>query len=143
MKENESPYCHCLYYSSNALARVMTKMAEECFAPAGLSPSYAFIVMSVNKNPGIPSGELARMMMLTPSTVTRLLEKLEEQQLVKRVREGRKILVFPTPSSVALNDIIVQGWQGLYHRIVAVTGNETAEKLTSNIYQAALQLAGK
>ena len=142
MKEHESPYCKCLYYSSNALARVMTKMAEDCFAQAGLSPSYAFVVMSVNRNPGIHSGELAGLMMLTPSTVTRLLEKLEEQDLVKRVTEGRNTLVFPTRDSVALNEAIVKGWQELYRRITAILGEETAGNLTSGIYQAALKLSG-
>jgi DNA-binding MarR family transcriptional regulator len=143
MKEKESPYCKCLYYSSNALARIMTKMAEDSFAVTGLSPSYAFVVMSVNKNPGILSGELAELMMLTPSTVTRLLEKLEEQELVKRVTEGRNTLVFPTRTSVALNEEILKGWQELYHRILAVLGSETSANLTDGIFQAAIKLSGK
>ena len=121
----------------------MTKMAEDCFAPASLSPSYAFVVMSVNKNPGILSGELASLMMLTPSTVTRLLEKLEERDLVKRVSEGRTTLVFPTKASVELNEVIIQGWQELYKRIVAVLGNDESHKLTAGIYQAAVRLSEK
>ena len=143
MNKTESPYCKCLHYSSNALARVMTRMAEDCFAPAGLSPSYAFVVMSVNRYPGILSGGLAEKMMLTPSTVTRLMEKLETQGLVKRVQEGRKTLVFPTPSSVALNDTILQGWQDLNLRITAVLGIEQAGALTQEIYNAAVNLSGR
>jgi len=143
MNKTESPYCKCLYYSSNALARIMTRMAEDCFAPAGLPPSYAFVVMSVNRYPGILSGELAEKMMLTPSTVTRLMEKLETQGLVKRVREGRKILVFPTPASVALNDMILHGWQELNLRITAVLGSEHAQTLTRDIFNAAVSLPEK
>ena len=143
MKENESPYCNCLYWASNALARVMTKMAEDSFAVAGLSPSYAFMVMSINKNPGIHSGELAKMMMLTPSTVTRLLEKLERQELVRRIAEGRSILLFPTKKSVALNDLILQSWQYLYQKIVKELGAETSANLTLGIFQATLKLSEK
>ena len=143
MKEVGSPYCKCLYYSSNALARVMTKMAEACFESCGLSPSYAFVVMTVNKNPGLHTGELAEMMMLTPSTITRLLEKLEARELVKRVKEGRNTLVFPTRSSVELNERILLGWQELYKRIAASTLSEEAERLTAGIYQAAVSLSGK
>lgn len=143
MNVNKSPFCNCLYYSSNALARIMTKMAVDSFAPAGLSPSHAFVVMSVNKNPGILSGELARLMMLTPSTVTRLLEKLEDQELIKRVPEGRNILVFPTRQSVALDDLIMKGWQDLYTRIVDVLGMEASANLTAEIYQAAVKLSEK
>jgi DNA-binding MarR family transcriptional regulator len=143
MKQNESPYCKCLYYSSNALARIMTRMAEDSFAPVGLSPSYAFLLMSVNKNPGILSGELAEQMMLTPSTVTRLLEKLEEKNLVRRIPEGRNTLVFPTRDSVAMNDRIMQCWQGLYKKIVAELGMEESSRITADIYQAALKLSGQ
>lgn len=143
MKENNSPYCNCLYYSANALARIMTKMAGDSFGPAGLSPSYAFVVMSVNKNPGILSGELAKLMMLTPSTMTRLLEKLEEQGLVKRVPEGRNMLVFPTKESVALNELIVKGWKDLYARIVDAMGSEISANLTADIYKAAVKLSEK
>jgi len=121
----------------------MTKMAEACFESCGLSPSYAFVVMTVNKNPGLHTGELAEMMMLTPSTITRLLEKLEARELVKRVKEGRNTLVFPTRSSVELNERILLGWQELYKRIAASTLSEDAERLTAGIYQAAVSLSGK
>jgi DNA-binding MarR family transcriptional regulator len=118
-------------------------MAEEEFAVTGLSPSHAFIVMSVNRNPGIHSGELAGMMMLTPSTITRLVEKLEEKSLVKRMTEGRITLLFPTKESVELNETIKQAWYSLYQRYVAIIGEEAAAGLTDEVYNAALLLDQK
>jgi DNA-binding MarR family transcriptional regulator len=143
MSEKQSPYCQCLHYAANALARVITKMAEEEFAVTGLAPSYAFLLMSVNKNPGIYAGELAAIMMLKPSTVSRLIEKLESQGLVKRVTEGRSTLVFPTTSSVALDAIIKQAWMALYNRYVEVLGETQAAELTTKVYNAALLLEKK
>lgn len=77
MENEKNVYCNCLYYSVNALSRKMTKMADEEFAITGLSSSYAFIMMTVNSKPKIQPNQLAEIMMLMPSTVTRLVEKLE------------------------------------------------------------------
>ena len=140
MAKKQSPYCQCLHYAANALARTITKMAEEEFAITGLAPSYAFLLMSVNKNPGIYAGELADVMMLKPSTVTRLIEKLETQGLVKRVTEGRKTLVFPTPVSVELNEKIKSAWIALYNRYIGILGEEAAADLTTKVYNAAITL---
>ena len=77
MEKTKSKYCGCLYYSVNALSRVMTKIADEEFGVTGLSSSYAFLLMTVNEKPGIQPKEISQHMQLTPSTVTRLVEKME------------------------------------------------------------------
>ena len=105
-----------------------------------LAPSYAFMVMAVNRNPGIQAGELADIMMLTPSTVSRLVDRLESRQLVKKHTEGRLVLIYPTPKSVEINDSIKAAWFKLYQRYVAVLGAEAAVSLTENIYSTALKL---
>ena len=141
--KDKAEYCKCLYFSANALARIVTKMAEEEFSVVNLAPSYAFVVMTVNKNPGIQAGELAEIMMLTPSTVSRLLEKLENQQLVKKHNEGRTTLIYPTSGSVEINDAIKAAWYKLFMRFVDILGEENAHQLTGNIYQSALKLDTK
>ena len=143
MSLEKNTYCKCLYYSSNALSRIITKMAEEEFAVVNLAPSYAFIVMTVNRNPGLQAGELAQTMMLTPSTITRLLEKLESLKLIKRITEGRITQVFPTKASMDINDGIKNAWANLYRRYADLLGEEFANKLTENTYVAALKLTEK
>lgn len=138
--EKKSEYCSCLYYTANALARNMTRLAEAAFASTGLAPSYAFLVMSINKSPGQQAGELAEIMMLSPSTITRLIEKLEQKGLVKRVTEGRSTLVFPTAASVALNEQIKTAWSGLYQKYADILGDEAALNLTAQTYEAAVKL---
>lgn len=140
---DKNRYCNCLYYSANALARIVTRMATEEFAAVNLAPSYAFIVMTVNKTPGILAGELAEVLMLTPSTVTRLLENLETRKLVKRHTEGRTTLVYPTAASVEINEAIKAAWYKLFLRITDVLGEENARQLTGNIYQSAVKLEKK
>ena len=142
MTKEKNSYCKCLYYSGNALARIMTKMAEEEFSVVNLAPSYAFMVMSVNNNPGIQAGELASYMMLTPSTVTRLIEKLEFQELVYRQTDGRITHVFPTEKALSINDAVKSAWLNLYKRYSGILGEENVVKLTDDIYKAVLKLDG-
>ena len=140
---DKATYCNCLYYSANALARIMTKLAEEEFSAVGLAPSYAFVVMTVNKNPGIHAGELAEIMMLTPSTVTRLVDKLESRGLVTKHNEGRVTMIYPTAASVELNDSIKAAWYKIYLRVTEVLGEDHARQLTGSIFQSAIKLASK
>jgi DNA-binding MarR family transcriptional regulator len=140
---DKATYCNCLYYSANALARIVTRLAEEEFSAVDLAPSYAFVVMTVNKNPGIHAGELAEIMMLTPSTVTRLVDKLEHRGLVKKHSEGRITMIYPTPASVEMNEAIKAAWYKLYLRVTDVLGEEAARQLTGNVYQSAVKLAAK
>jgi len=131
-----SEYCGCLYYSANALARIMTRMAEEEFANTGLAPSYAFILMSVNSKPGIQPKELSEHLLLMPSTVTRLVEKLENKGFVERKYIGRNTEVHPTKKSFNLDHAIKTSWQNLFNRYSKIIGEKESENLTLKINDA-------
>jgi DNA-binding MarR family transcriptional regulator len=83
------------------------------------------------------------MMMLTPSTVTRLVEKLENLGFVKRVVEGRSTLIFPTKTSMEKDELIKQAWLSLYQRYVKTLGEEDSALLTTKVYNAAILLDQK
>lgn len=139
MGNEDSKYCNCLYYSANALGRVMTKMAEEEFAITGLAPSYAFLLMSVNDKPGIQPKGLSEQMQLTPSTVTRLIEKMEHRGFVERKSAGRITEVFPTAKSQELDPKIKEAWQNLYKRYSGILGKEV-DDLTAAVYDTVKKL---
>ncbi|MDQ1265430.1 MAG: hypothetical protein QG635_580 [Bacteroidota bacterium] len=140
MNCGENKYCRCLFYSANALARNITKLAEDSFSITGLAPSQAFLIMTVNSSPGINPMEISRIMMLSPSTVTRLLEKLESKKYIERKSEGRKTMVFPLKKSIKLDIVIKEAWGELYRSYSAALGSEFAENLTNEIYNSALKL---
>ena len=136
MEKCDTKYCGCLYYSANALARVMTRMAEEEFASTGLTPSYAFVLMTVNSQPGIQPKELSQHMQLTPSTVTRLVEKLEARGFLERNIIGRSTEIHPTSKSLELNDKIEESWKNLYNRYSNLVGENEGKELTLKIKTA-------
>lgn len=142
MKGTDNPYCQCLYYSANALARSMTRLAEDAFSKIGLAPTQAFLLMSANKNPGIQPNELASILMLTPSTVTRTVEKLEEKGLIERKSEGKTSHIFPTTSGISLDGQLIEVWSDLYRQYVRILGEEESKTLSAMSYAATLALEG-
>lgn len=106
MKCSESRYSSCLYFTANALARKVEKLATESWKPAGLSPSHGYLLILVLEEPGIQPGQLAEQLQLTPSTITRLIEKLEIKNLVIRATEGKLTNVYPTPTGKEMKPVI-------------------------------------
>ena len=82
MTASPHPFCRCLFYAANALARTITRLSDDAFARTGLAPSLGFVLITVNRQPGVQPSEVAEIMMLDPSTVTRLVEKLQGKGLV-------------------------------------------------------------
>ena len=138
--ESDSKYCNCLYYSAGALARIMTKIAEEEFSITRLAPSHAFLLMTVNYQPGIKPTEISEEMMLKPSTVTRLIEKLETKGLLIRKSHGKFTEVYPTEEGRKLDGQIKEAWQNLLKKYNDMIGEKKSKKLTEDIYEAALKL---
>jgi DNA-binding MarR family transcriptional regulator len=139
MKE-KSKYCSCLYFSSNALARLMTKIADEEFSSTGLTTSYAFLLMTINDKPGIQPTEISRHMMLTPSTVTRLIDKLESKRYLKREYEGKLAKVFPTEKSLVLDKKLRESWHKLFIKYSDLLGENVSLELTTDISKAVEKL---
>ncbi|QDA61053.1 MarR family winged helix-turn-helix transcriptional regulator [Hymenobacter jejuensis] len=139
----DSRYCNCLFFSANAVARLLTSMAEEEFAVTGLSPSHAFVLMTVCHKPGLQAGEISREMQLTPSTVTRLVEKLEQRKLLERESVGRSTRVTPTAAATELLPDVKAAWRRLYARYTTLLGPEAAAQLTAATYEATKKLEPK
>ena len=140
MAETSHPYCRCLFYSANALARNITRVTEEAFARTGVAPSLAFVLMTVGRNPGIQPSEVARIMMLSPSTLTRLTEKLEGKGLLRREAQGKTIRIHLTDQGQALGPALLEAWQETFRRYTGILGEDAARALTDQTYAAAVSL---
>ncbi len=123
-------YLTGLYFSSNNLSRQINQIAEEEFLATGLSPSYAILLMIVKKNPGIQPGQLSHLMKLTPSTITRLIEKLEYKGLVERKVAGRTTHVFIFKLSNQLEMKINRAISNLKSGYEKLLGKRLAKEMT-------------
>ena len=114
----------------------MTQLADECFSTTSLAPSYALMLLSIIKNPAIQPRELCKVMQLTPSTVTRLIEKLESKGLVLRRVKGKHTYVSATDKGNRLEDQIEGAWNDLFLRYRELLGVEKVKVLTDDIFKA-------
>lgn len=133
---------NCLYFTANSLCRTMTRMAEEVFAPVGLSPSHVFVLMVAAENPGLSQKELTQALRLAPSTVTRFVDFLVLKGLVERKSEGKAARVFPTEQGEALRGDIAACWKKLHARYLEALGPE-GDELARRVGAACRKLEGR
>lgn len=121
----------CLFFTTVKLSRVFGKIAEEAFSKTGLSPSHALLLYLVNQKEEILQKELGETLHLTPSTITRLIEKLEHKSLVSKRCEGKSVILSTTPQGLALQKHIMESWNFLHEQYQGIlTEEETAQFLT-------------
>ncbi|WP_088014880.1 MarR family winged helix-turn-helix transcriptional regulator [Gottfriedia acidiceleris] len=136
----EQYFSDCLYFTANHLARLMNKMAEEEFAPLGISPTYAFLLMAVYEQPNISQSELSNILHIAPSTTTRFVDKLEVKKLVERKSDGKLTLVNLTDKGIKIQEDIKVCWKNLYKRYSEILGDDVAKNITSQTFQAAIEI---
>lgn len=133
MKTSGSRYCNCIYFSSNALARKIEKLAQQSWKEVDLSPSHAYLLMLAIDEPGIQPSALVEQLLLSPSTITRLVEKLEEKKLVVRTTEGKITSVYPTPKGRQLKPRLDKCLVDFTQRYSALSSNDEIGKLVQNM----------
>lgn len=134
---------NCLYFTTNRLSRVITKMADEEFAPTGFSPMYGYLLLLVIEDPGSTQKKLAEQLDIAPSTLTRFIEKLERRELVRRKTQGKTVLVYPTASGRALEQEIRNASNRLHQRYERVLGKEASDLLSQELVRSSDELKEK
>lgn len=129
MKEN-------LFFLTSALSRKLSREADEVFATMGLSSSHALILLLVQKEPEIQPSSLANKMHLKPSTITRLVQKLETRQLVTKRSKGRATSIVCTSEGQALASNIEEKWQQLLDEKRDLLGERYVNVLSEMILNA-------
>ena len=115
------------------MARKIEKLANESWKKVGLTPSHAYLLMLAIDEPGIQPSALVKQLLLTPSTITRLIEKLEEKKLVIRATEGKLTNVYPTPKARALLPELRQCLNDFYQNYSSIIGKEESARLVTNM----------
>lgn len=133
-------YSACLLFSANALSRAITAIGDEEFGRFGLCYSHAYMLCEVVNKPGITPSELSETLYLTPSTITRLVEKLEQKRLVRRESEGKRTLIYPTAEGEAIQPDVSQAWDRVGARYSEIIGETNVCQLTQQIFKAAKSL---
>lgn len=124
---------NCLYFSANALARAITRMAEDAFAPIGLSPTHAFVLKLAIEEPGVSPSVLANELRLAPSTITRLVDALVRKQYLTKETQGKLARIYPTDTGKAQAEPIARAWSVLHARYVELLGRQEGDALAKAV----------
>lgn len=92
------------------------------------------------EEPGIQPSSLADNLQLTPSTVSRLLAKLEQRKFIVRTTAGKLTNVYPTPKAKELYPKLKECRNEFYVNYVALIGKEESTKLVQSISRVADKL---
>jgi len=130
----------CMFFNANRFSRAVTRLAEEEFAVTGLTPMYGYLIRIACGRPGITQKELAELLYVTPSTLTRFVDKLEAKQLVRRKVEGKTVLVYPTEKGEALLPTLLEANRKFKQRYTELLGAEDVDRLSVDLVSASEKL---
>lgn len=142
MKTTDSTYRQCLYFTSHALARKIEKLALESWSKVDLSPSHAYLLMLVIEQPGIQPTAISEHLQLQPSTITRLIERLEQKKMLVRTTEGKVTNVYPSPRGKDLMPKLRECMNEFYQRYSTLLGKDESARLVQNMGKFADKLGG-
>lgn len=123
----------CLFFTVKKLDRALNKLAEESFQKVGMTPTYAFILLILSEEDGRLQKDIAQILYIAPSTLTRLVEKLVYKGYVTTLTEGRTRKVYLTVNGRELLPDIREAWDNLHARYKAILGDDYADDLASII----------
>lgn len=125
-----------LFFLTGALSRKLTNEADEIFATVGLSSSHALLLWLISENPDSQPSQLADQMQLKPSTITRLVQKLERRELLEKQSEGRATVIRCTGEGEKLAADVEQKWERLIQQKTDQLGDRYVEVLSEMIANA-------
>ncbi|RDG35376.1 MarR family winged helix-turn-helix transcriptional regulator [Streptomyces corynorhini] len=121
------PVSHAL----SRVARLHRIAAAKLLRNTGLYPGQELLMMHLWDEPAVRQAELIKSMDLDPSTVTKMLQRLDSSGYVRRSpdpADRRAVLVSATEDSCALRDEVKEAWDQLEeHTLAGLDDAERAE----------------
>jgi MarR family transcriptional regulator, organic hydroperoxide resistance regulator len=133
-------YADNLYYTTTAFSREISSIAENAFMDLGLTPSDAYLIMVVNEKPNVQPTEISEKILLAPSTITRMIEKLEKRSIVTRTQEGKYTYVAVTTKGKDLYANILATWDEIHAVFTRKMDDDTVKLLVQHTSSAAKKL---
>jgi DNA-binding MarR family transcriptional regulator len=134
---------HCLYFNTQALARVLEREWTKSFKSFGLTPSQGFMVRAILTKPGLLQSELAHALAITRPTTTRGLDGLQKMGLVERRTtgaDGRELAIFPTDVALKMKDGLNVAGAETTKRLKKILGSTHFEEMVDKVKQIRSQL---
>lgn len=113
LKSEQCQLNSCLFFSASKMSRAFKAKAEDIFTQTGMSPSHAFILYIVNLRERVHQKEVGDYLHLTPSTITRFVDKLIQKRLIVKEVNGKNVFLVITEEGKQLQPIILNAVKDL------------------------------
>ncbi len=120
----------CLYFKLNRLLRKMTYLADSAFSKHNIASSYAYLILLIAKKPNLGTVELSQNLNLSPSTVTRLVDKMILMGYLKRIKGGKRCEIKCTEDGEKLASELSETWQRFQSRMLSLVGNDAYKNIS-------------
>ncbi|MGO1117752.1 MarR family winged helix-turn-helix transcriptional regulator [Rhodovibrionaceae bacterium A322] len=113
-------YCLCL--NARRMARVMTQYYDQQLEPSGLKITQFGLMTSLSREEGVPITQLADLLQLDRTTLTRNLKPLERAGLltITGARDRRSREVWLTREGESKRDLAARCWQQAQEKALAL-----------------------
>jgi len=109
-------------------------MASSIFSDIGVAPIHAFVLMALAESKCLTPSEIADVLELDRSTVTRHLEVLQRKGFINKVKEGKLVNVTLTKQGKAMLSKIEKAWDDLYKNYCKEWGKAESDGINDQIY---------
>ncbi|WP_225828143.1 MarR family winged helix-turn-helix transcriptional regulator [Streptomyces naphthomycinicus] len=136
------PVSHAL----SRVARLHRTAAAGLLRELGLYPGQELVMMSLWESGPARQSDLIRLLGLDPSTVTKMLQRLEQAGHVRRLpdpADRRAVLVEATDSGARLLDEVARLWSTLEDESLAGLGPAEREQLLTLLGRVEANLCGR
>jgi len=107
MQRPSDELCDEVLVSLRRLIRAVDLHSRRLAGECGLTGPQALLLKAIINEPGLSAGALARQVSLSQATITDILKRLEQRELVRRERaesDRRKVFVFATDKAKSIID---------------------------------------
>lgn len=125
----------CAYFTAAHYMRAVEHLADQIYAPTGMKPAYAYIMMALEDQDGVSISDLARTLGYERTSLSRMVRQLEKNNLVTLTTAGRKNLVFLTKDSgdfLKIANACLEQFAHITDRLLGVTKPAMTKLLTQN-----------
>jgi DNA-binding MarR family transcriptional regulator len=116
-------------------ARAVSQIYDDALQPSGLRINQFSLLGAIEATGPTPVSDLARLLELDRTTLTRNLKTLEKTGLItiSRGRDKRERLVAATPRGIEIMAVAKPLWRAAQDRIIAGLGPERWRRITDDL----------
>ena len=133
MSKSNNPYTGCMFCVAISLGRRLVKLADEAFNPLGLTPTQAFILMSIGREPGITMTRIAKELRLDLTTIIRTLDQMKTTGLLYTEPYKRTVKLHALPDGMEKVAEAKAAWKKLRIRYSHRLGTERTTRLAADM----------